>query len=637
MTIDKEGKYEDAAGRSTSEGYKLSTTADGVTIAGASPLGAWWGTRSLLQQAVLDDDHHIPAGSGSDAPGWSTRGMMLDCGRHFYPKEFLIDLCSYMSFFKQNVFHVHLSDNTIVASYTPDNFKDTYARFRLWSESSSVQGLNKHHNESYTRDDFEQIQQRCARRGVTILPEIEAPGHALPFVQWKPQIGYDGDLSLLNITHPDTIPTLKTVWKEFLPWFHSKSVSIGADEYKGPEEDYKKFVNEMAGFIGQEADKNIRIWGTFYPKKHTGSNMEISSNVTIQHWAYLFGDPLKDDIKNEYSIINSDEMFYIVMKDGPYGRTINLTTVFTGNPEDKGAWSPNIFNLTKPDENPSRNNPLLQGAISPIWNDHGANTSVYSEAYYAWRDGLPALADKHWGGKLTEEQFHDSFAKIHPHVPDQDLERSIPSKGKSIFQFKLDGAKAGTVKDSSSNKYDAETTCKSGDKALAITPDCELTTPWASKGRNYTLSLTLKVDKLDDKTNTTIVSGKDSALMLTPNLTLFASGIYYRLNVSLPLQQWVQLEISSRGPQTFATAKSDNGDEIFPEQEFKTHMSYYGAPLRWRPMAIEAPINKVSGWTGQLREFSLEGTNLDDSESVASSLPSANLWLTLAAVIALIV
>lgn len=70
----------------------------------------------------------------------------------------------------------------------------------------------------------------CAARGVTVLPEIEAPGHALVFSQWKPQIGMSSDYTLLNITRPETIPAVKTVWKVFMPWFYSKTVSIGADE-----------------------------------------------------------------------------------------------------------------------------------------------------------------------------------------------------------------------------------------------------------------------------------------------------------------------------------------------------------------------------------------------------------------------
>lgn len=145
-------------------------------------------------------------------------------------------MCAYMSYFKQNTFHLHLSDNlwNNVAIYTRERMMELYATFRLLSDDPAVEGLNKRANESYTRDVFDDIQTKCAARGVTILPEIEAPGHALVFSQWRPELGLSPDLSLLNISHPDTIPTMQKVWEVFLPWFHTKTVSIGADEYVDP-------------------------------------------------------------------------------------------------------------------------------------------------------------------------------------------------------------------------------------------------------------------------------------------------------------------------------------------------------------------------------------------------------------------
>jgi hexosaminidase len=82
LTIDQSGDFVDAAGRFTSEGYRVDVTESGITITGASPLGAWWGTRTVLQQAVLNDGT-IAVGTGTDAPGWGTRGIMLDGGRHY--------------------------------------------------------------------------------------------------------------------------------------------------------------------------------------------------------------------------------------------------------------------------------------------------------------------------------------------------------------------------------------------------------------------------------------------------------------------------------------------------------------------------------------------------------------------------
>ena len=76
LTIGNPDDFKDVAGRNTAEGYTLAVTSDGITITGASPLGAWWATRSILQQATLGDSE-LPYGSGTNSPGWKNRGMMV--------------------------------------------------------------------------------------------------------------------------------------------------------------------------------------------------------------------------------------------------------------------------------------------------------------------------------------------------------------------------------------------------------------------------------------------------------------------------------------------------------------------------------------------------------------------------------
>ena len=83
LTLENNTDFKDAAGRFTSEGYSLRVDGKGVVIAGASPLGVWWGTRSLIQAAVLSEDNSIPLGEGIDAPGWGTRGAFVCSVFHF--------------------------------------------------------------------------------------------------------------------------------------------------------------------------------------------------------------------------------------------------------------------------------------------------------------------------------------------------------------------------------------------------------------------------------------------------------------------------------------------------------------------------------------------------------------------------
>jgi hexosaminidase len=167
-----------------------------------------------------------------------------------------------------------------------------YSAFRLWTEDPALAGLNKRRNESYTQTEFEQLQYSCAARGVTVIPEIEAPGHALVITQWKPELGMEGQIDLLNLSNPDSTEQMKTVWQTFLPWFHSKAVHIGADEYVDSQlsktalaEVYNVFVNEMADYIYGESGKTIRIWGTFPPNSNYST--QINKNVTLQHWEFF--------------------------------------------------------------------------------------------------------------------------------------------------------------------------------------------------------------------------------------------------------------------------------------------------------------------------------------------------------------
>ncbi|PWY96657.1 beta-hexosaminidase [Aspergillus sclerotioniger CBS 115572] len=589
LTLVNNTGFHDVAGRFTSEAYALDVHSNGITIAGASPLGVWWGSRSLIQAAVISD-HSLPQGSAVDAPGWGTRGIMLDVGRHYYPPYFLIEMCSYLSFFKQNVFHLHLSDNLYnnVDLYSTEQSMNLYAAFRPWSDDPTVAGLNKRANESYTRTQFDHIQHQCAHRGVTIIPEIEAPGHALSIVQWRPELGLT-DLSMLNISHPDTIPTMKTIWKTFLPWFHSKTVHLGADEYSSSYvSDYTHFVNEMHTYIGQESTKNTRIWGTFTPSE--GAN--VSTAVTIQHWEFFEDNPYFDYIKNNYSVLNSDDAFYIVGKwSGSYPQHLNKTRVFHGNPANHGPYAPNIFDTNNATNNPPRDNPNVLGHLAALWNDYGPNATTYLEAYYSFRNVLPALADKQWGGDLLEAEYDYVFNSLHATIPAQNLDRSIPSTSDLIFHYPCTTTNTTStqclIPDTSGNNYHAHlhgAGCTLTNHTLFLNETCHLTTPLQSKGRNYTLSFSINPSTSHPGI---LFSGLDSTLLngngSISNITLVSGGNPYSLNYSLPVGVWTDVKLMGRGNRTLLSV---NGGM---EMEFLARLGVNGERLVWGPIAVEAP------------------------------------------------
>ena len=621
LTLGSSSDFVDAAGRFTSEAYKLNITASALTITGASPLGVWWGTRTILQQAALNNGE-IPTGSGTDAPGWATRGVMLDGGRHYYPPDFLIEMCAWLSWWKQNTFHVHLSDNLYnnLDLYGRERQLDLYARLRLWSDDPAVEGLNKHPNESYTREDFDWIQHSCAARGVTIIPEIEAPGHALVISQWKPELGLDGALDLLNISYPDTIPTMEKLWATFLPWFHSKEVHIGADEYVDEDlgnyelgELYNRFVNALNAFIGGFSGKEIRIWGTYPPQANYTAN--IATNATIQHWQFFEDNPLYDYVRKGYSVINSDDANYIVQKySTSYPQHLNRTLIFAGNPAG-GAFAPYVFDPNNATSNPERDEPRVRGHIAAQWNDYGPNTSTYLEAYYSWRGLLPALADKQWGGDVRDEDYDELFAALQPVAPGQNLDRSVRSKGDTIVKYDfapaprpgIGGAsEKGLVKDLSGNGFDARTDCSFADGALQARDGCAVHTPLGSKGHDFTLSM--KLQQSPDSPAGAILSGPDSVLASgngsSDALMLISAGNAFALNYSLPVGRWVDGRLIGRGNQTFFSA--DGGEEM----EFLTKVGVNGERFAWAYMNVVAPLARIGGgdWVGAVKSVELKGS-----------------------------
>ncbi|KAG2177420.1 hypothetical protein INT44_007931 [Umbelopsis vinacea] len=600
-------KYKYYNGNATDEAYELDINQDIIKISGSSALGTFWGTRSVLQQVAIHQNQHsshisIPAGSGADVPGWEVRGFMLDAGRHWFDVEFLSDLCVYASFWKINEFHVHAVDNLWNPAYL--EWQKLYAGFRFQAEPGSpLEGLSRPKNETWSRREFEWLQSKCLSYGVTVIPEIESPGHALAITQWKPELMIKGTPDNMNITQPEMIPTIKSIWKEFLPWFYGSEVSIGADEYEASlANDYIDFVNTMADYIHQQSGKSIRVWGTNEPSK----TKKISTKVTIQHWDFPGDDIPVNLMKQGYNVINSEQSFlYLDGKSSgetSFPQELNQDIMWTGAPGGNG-WAPNIFDAKDSSNNTAVDEPRLRGSIMPLWSDWGNNATTKLEVYYSFARSLATLGLKTWSGSgssaLTRSEFNSLYPLLNQVAPGQNLNRVVPSKGKVVVSYDFKKTKHGHVTDKSGNHYEASANnVKFGDSGATFegSPKSYITTPIGSMGPPYTLSFTVNPTSLSG----ILFSGTDSVLLVN-DLTWNVTGQLYSLNYTMPLNKATKVEIHATREVTYAYI----GQEKTPRYWY-TVLDIWGDYMQTANMSFAAPIQKIgAGFKGTISNVQL--------------------------------
>ncbi|MBE3047568.1 family 20 glycosylhydrolase [Candidatus Bathyarchaeota archaeon] len=587
-------------GKPTTEGYSLEITPSGAIISGTGARGMWWGTRTLLQQ-VLSTNGSIPATDAFvDSPAYATRGMLLDAGRKWYSPSFLKDMCSFASFFKINEFHYHLSDNYPLNRGRNDTWQDVYSHFSLLPEDESLLGmLHGRENETLSREDFNDFQLHCAGRGVTVIPEIEAPGHCLYLTKSKPEIALEKK-DLLNVTHPDTMPLVKRVWDEFLPWFETKEVHIGADEYDmSLAGDYKMFVEDLAEHVRDTAGKRSRIWGTYL-----GLELDRDLEIVVQHWQYGQSDP-EELVRFGHEVVNSEDWWaYMSVKSdhdpilpARYPQFFNESRVLNFADEDGWQWTPadvNPFNKTMQLDD---DEVLNKGATLAAWNDNGPDASTQLEAYYAMRRGIALTGARAWSGRRGAEVDGDVVAAsidfFSPLAPGQNLDRVLSEE---TIEWTREGGAGG---------------------------EGEVQLGYGSKGMNYTL--TLSVD------GPFTLSGPDNTRSLDDKGSLFfdSDGWIYPLR-EVSSEDALELDPGHPG-RIWANATSSSHEEVRVEADRAVEVTLvtdvergtvvwvdgsiagrfevfvYGGKntqFSWNQMAFVAPLEGV---TGGLRGLRLEG------------------------------
>jgi len=216
------------------EGYLLSSSPRGVRIRARGPAGLFWGIQTLLQLLAPSGGREVPGVEIADRPRFSWRGYLLDPARHFRTKEFLKRTIDLLALHKCNVLQLHLTDD--------QGWRIEIRRYPRLTEVGAWRGTGEaRYGGFYTQEDLREIVAYAARRGVTVVPEIEMPGHSLAALAAYPELSCTGgpfqvwtrwgiSEDLLCPGREETFRFVQEVLEEVLAVFPSRFIHVGGDE-----------------------------------------------------------------------------------------------------------------------------------------------------------------------------------------------------------------------------------------------------------------------------------------------------------------------------------------------------------------------------------------------------------------------
>ena len=234
------------------DAYAITVDKKGITIQGASESGVFYGIQTLRKSIMNEKDEiRLPYAKISGTPRFSYRGTELDCARHFFPVAFIKKFIDILALHGINRFHWHLTDDQgwrFEVKALPELAKK--ASVRPCTIIGKNIGLSDPDNAIYddtpetgyyTQEEMRDIVRYAAERFITIVPEIDLPGHMIAAMSVYPELGCTGGPykvwgiwgvadDVLCAGNPKTLEFLKTVYGELCDIFPSELIHIGGDE-----------------------------------------------------------------------------------------------------------------------------------------------------------------------------------------------------------------------------------------------------------------------------------------------------------------------------------------------------------------------------------------------------------------------
>ena len=257
------------------EAYRLRVTPAGVTVSASTDTGLYYGATTLWQLIAGSPNSRIAAVAIDDAPAFSWRGVLLDSARHFQPPTYVKQLIDRMAMEKLNVLQWHLTDDQGWRIQI-----DRYPRLTsvgAWRRPAGAAGTDPKTGQPvryggfYTKAEIREIVAYAAARHVTIVPEIDMPGHATAAIAAYPELGSTptppkvpssdwGVMYNLYNTDDATFTFLTNVLDEVLDLFPSRYIHVGGDEAVKDQWKTDPRVQARMKALGLKNEEQLQGW-----------------------------------------------------------------------------------------------------------------------------------------------------------------------------------------------------------------------------------------------------------------------------------------------------------------------------------------------------------------------------------------
>ncbi len=348
------------------EGYELRIQPDAVTLSAYQPEGLFRGIQTLRQllpagienETIQDGPWSMPAGTIRDKPRFAWRGTMLDVARHFFTVRDVERYIDELAYYKINAFHMHLSDDQGWRIMIK-----TWPRLAEYGGSTQVGGGGGGY---YTQEEFAEIAAYAQSRYITLIPEIDLPGHTNAALASYPDLscgktpelytGIEVGFSSLCLSKGIVDQFLEDIIKEMAGMTPGPYLHIGGDEAQATDpDDYKQFVEKIQA-IAQAHGKQVIGWEDLAQGK-------LLPTTVLQAWNKEAGSSLAKNAAQQGSkiILSVANVSYMDMK---YTSSTQLGLDWAGLIEVKDAysWDPAKIIRGLPESS-------ILGLEAPLWSE----------------------------------------------------------------------------------------------------------------------------------------------------------------------------------------------------------------------------------------------------------------------------